>query len=190
MIFGTWSTTMTSPMPALKPISTGSEIKFATNPRRSRQANKSAVPTSSVNVAEAAQQGCGIATGHDLAQLSGGQDRQGCRRTDAEHARAAEHSVDHHGHQGGIEAYLHRQPGNHRIRHRLGNDHCARGQPRDDIRAQPIATASETNHSDKRRNHRCSDMLEAYQSCGTLRCVCFGSTYPFRFCRGGSFGGV
>jgi len=30
-IFGTWSTTITSPSPALNPASTGSEIKFATN---------------------------------------------------------------------------------------------------------------------------------------------------------------
>ena len=40
------------------------------------------------------------------------------------------------------------------------------------------------------RNHRCCDMLQAYQACGTVRCVCFGSTYPFRFCLGGSLGGV
>ena len=30
--FGTWSSTMTSPMPALKPVSTGVDMKFATKP--------------------------------------------------------------------------------------------------------------------------------------------------------------
>jgi len=49
-IFGIWSTTMTSPIPALKPTSTGSEIKFATIPRRGRCASNSAAPTSTVNV--------------------------------------------------------------------------------------------------------------------------------------------
>ena len=62
-IFGTWSTTMTSPMPALKPTSTGSEIKFATIPRRSRPASKSAAPTSSVNVAEALSRAAGLPLG-------------------------------------------------------------------------------------------------------------------------------
>ena len=52
-IFGIWSTTMTSPMPALKPTSTGSEIKFATIPRRNKRASKSAAPTSNVSVADA-----------------------------------------------------------------------------------------------------------------------------------------
>jgi benzoyl-CoA reductase/2-hydroxyglutaryl-CoA dehydratase subunit BcrC/BadD/HgdB len=28
-------------------------------------------------------------------------------------------------------------------------------------------------------------MLQAYQSCGTVRCFCFDSTYPFGFCLGG-----
>ncbi len=48
----------------------------------------------------------------------------------------------------------------------------------------------ETSHPGKRRNQRCSDMLPAYQTCGTLRRFCFGSTYPFGFCLGGSLGGV
>ena len=62
-IFGIWSTTMTSPMPALKPTSTGSEIKFATIPRRSRDATKSAAPTSSVSVAEAVSRAAGLPSG-------------------------------------------------------------------------------------------------------------------------------
>ena len=37
--FGTWSSTMTSAIPALKPISTGSEMKLATKPSRSSEAS-------------------------------------------------------------------------------------------------------------------------------------------------------
>jgi hypothetical protein len=51
--FGIWSTMMTSPMPALKPISTGSEMKLARKPSRSTEASASRRPTSSVRVARA-----------------------------------------------------------------------------------------------------------------------------------------
>ena len=51
------------------------------------------------------------------------------------------HRAYHHRHQGDIEAYLHRQPGHHRIRHRLGNDYRSGGQPRDAIGPQPIRAA-------------------------------------------------
>ena len=37
--FGTWSSTITRPIPALKPVSTGAEMKFATNPRLSSRAS-------------------------------------------------------------------------------------------------------------------------------------------------------
>ncbi len=45
---------MTSPIPALKPTSTGSEMKFATKPSRRIAATTSTAPTSNVNVAHAA----------------------------------------------------------------------------------------------------------------------------------------
>ena len=43
---------MTSPMPALNPISTGSEMKLATKPRRKSAASTRMAPTSSVSVAD------------------------------------------------------------------------------------------------------------------------------------------
>jgi hypothetical protein len=43
--FGTWSTTITRPMAVLKPASTGSEMKFATKPKRSALASSSTTPT-------------------------------------------------------------------------------------------------------------------------------------------------
>ena len=49
--FGTWSRTITRPMPALKPVRTGVEMKLATNPRRSTVASISKTPTSAVSVA-------------------------------------------------------------------------------------------------------------------------------------------
>ena len=51
--FGTWSSTMTSPIPALNPTSTGSEMKFATNPKRRTAATTRKMPTSNASVAEA-----------------------------------------------------------------------------------------------------------------------------------------
>ena len=51
--FGTWSSTITRPMPALKPVSTGVEMKLATKPRRSSRASSSIAPTSAVSVAVA-----------------------------------------------------------------------------------------------------------------------------------------
>ena len=43
-------TRMTSPMPALNPVSTGSEIKLARKPRRSSPASSKNAPTSSASV--------------------------------------------------------------------------------------------------------------------------------------------
>ena len=51
--FGTWSSTITRPMPALKPVSTGVEMKVATKPSLSTRAASSIAPTSAVSVAVA-----------------------------------------------------------------------------------------------------------------------------------------
>ena len=51
--FGIWSTTITTPIPALKPVNTGSEMKFATNPSRSAAASTRRTPTISTSVADA-----------------------------------------------------------------------------------------------------------------------------------------
>jgi hypothetical protein len=42
-----------TPMPALNPIKTGSEMKFATKPSRRIEARKSIAPTNNASVAEA-----------------------------------------------------------------------------------------------------------------------------------------
>ena len=51
--FGTWSRMMTSPIPALKPVRTGVEMKLATNPRRSAEARSRSTPVSADRVATA-----------------------------------------------------------------------------------------------------------------------------------------
>ncbi len=51
--FGNWSSTITRPIPALKPVRTGVEMKFATNPRFSSLARTSIAPTSAASVAVA-----------------------------------------------------------------------------------------------------------------------------------------
>ena len=51
--FGTWSTTITKPMPALNPVSTGSEMKLATKPSRKSRATSRIAPTRTASVAVA-----------------------------------------------------------------------------------------------------------------------------------------
>ena len=61
--FGTWSSTITRPMPALKPVRTGVEMKFATNPSFSSLATTSIAPTSAVSVAVAVTSFAGSPSG-------------------------------------------------------------------------------------------------------------------------------
>ena len=51
--FGTWSRTMTSPIPALKPVRTGVEMKLAMKPSRRAEASRSNTPVSAARVAAA-----------------------------------------------------------------------------------------------------------------------------------------
>ncbi len=61
--FGIWSTTITSPIPDLKPVSTGSEMKFATKPSLSAEASTSIAPTTIASVADAATRSAAAALG-------------------------------------------------------------------------------------------------------------------------------
>ncbi len=61
--FGTWSSTITNPIPALKPVSTGVEMKFATNPSFKSLARSSIAPTSAVSVAVAVTSFAGSPSG-------------------------------------------------------------------------------------------------------------------------------
>ena len=61
--FGTWSSTITSPTPALKPVSTGDEMKLETKPRRITRASSSATPTNAASVAVAVTSFAGSPSG-------------------------------------------------------------------------------------------------------------------------------
>ena len=61
--FGTWSSTITRPIPALKPVRTGAEMKFATKPSFINRANTSIAPTSAVSVAVAVMSFSGSPSG-------------------------------------------------------------------------------------------------------------------------------
>ena len=136
---GTWSSTITRPMPALKPVSTGAEMKSATKPRRATRASSSIAPTSAVSVAVAVIELGRVAVGTTMRELGAGEDRQGRRRADAQHPRRAEHRVDDHRDEGGVQAHRHRQSGHGRIRHRLGNHDGRGGQAGDDVEAPDVA---------------------------------------------------
>ena len=93
--------TITTPMPDLNPISTESEMKEPTNPRRSAP-GRGGPPTSTANVSAAAMSGAHAAAGRDAAELGAGEDGDGRRGADAQRPRAADESVDHHRHDGGV----------------------------------------------------------------------------------------
>ena len=61
--FGIWSSTITRPIPALKPVRTDVEIKLATNPRRISLARSSIAPTNAVRVAVAVTSFAGSPSG-------------------------------------------------------------------------------------------------------------------------------
>ncbi len=61
--FGTWSSTITRPMPALKPVRTGVEMKLATNPSFRSRATISIPPTSATSVAVAVTSFAGSPSG-------------------------------------------------------------------------------------------------------------------------------
>ena len=63
MSLGIWSSTTTRPTPALKPVSTGVEMKFATNPSFSSLATSSIAPTSAASVAVAVTSFAGSPSG-------------------------------------------------------------------------------------------------------------------------------
>ena len=54
---------MTRPMPALNPVSTGVDMKLATNPSRSSRASNSMTPTIAVSVAVAVMRRAGSPSG-------------------------------------------------------------------------------------------------------------------------------
>ena len=134
--FGTWSSTITSPIPALKPVSTGAEMKFATKPSFMQ-------PRQHQQRADQRGQRGGrgdelrrVAVRHRQPELRAGEDRQRGRRTDAQHARRAQQRVDDHRDEGGIQADGDGQPGDRRVRHRLRQNDRGGREAGDHVEAQ------------------------------------------------------
>ena len=92
--FGTWSSTITRPMPALKPVSTGVEMKLATNPRRSSRRQQQHRADQRGQRGRRRDELRRVAVRHGQAELRAGQDRQRGGGADAEHPRRAEQRVD------------------------------------------------------------------------------------------------
>ena len=124
-------------MPALKPVSTGAEIKFATNPRRRTEATISRTPVRAVSVAVAVISLAGVSVRHGDAQLCGGEDRQGRRRADAQNPRRAQKGIDDHRNKGRVEPDADRQASDRRIGHGFRQDDGRRRQARDHVETQP-----------------------------------------------------
>ncbi|MNN16443.1 hypothetical protein D3C81_1295810 [compost metagenome] len=79
-----------------------------------------------------------IAVGADLAECRAGQDGQRRGGADAEWARTAEQRINHHRHQRGVQADLHRKAGDGGVRQCLGNHHRRGGEPGDDVTPEPV----------------------------------------------------
>ena len=137
--FGIWSSTMTSPMPALKPVSTGvgNEVSDEAQPQQPRREQHHAHQCGQRRGRR--DQPRGIAVRNRQSELGAGKDRQRGGGTDAEHARGAEQRVDHHRHERGVQADFDGQSGDGRVGHRLRQHDRGRGQSGDDVEAQARA---------------------------------------------------
>ena len=137
--FGSWSTTITRPMPDLKPVSTGSEMKEATNPRRRSDASPSRTPTSTDSVAAAAMSAAASPPG--AARPSSAAVRMAIVVVvlTLERSRRSQQGIDDHRHDGGVQPDLQRQLRDRRVRHRLRHDHRGRRQAGGEVRPKPRA---------------------------------------------------
>ena len=133
---GIWSSTITSPIPALKPISTGSEMKLATNPnRRTWKPARGCPRPRSVRVAEALTGTPDRPPGPPGREARPGQNGDRCGGAHAERPGGPERCVDQHRQEHRVEPHLDRQPGNGGIGHRLRDDHRGRRQTGHHVRA-------------------------------------------------------
>ena len=156
--FGIWSRTITHPMPALNPTRTGSEMKFATNPRRRSTGEDEDRADHQRERRRRPEKLRGIAARRDRGELRAREDRERRRRADAQRARRAEDRVDHHRHERRVEADLHGKPGDRRVGHRLRNDDRGGRQARDNVGAAATPSGSpKATRSWQRRAHFTSD---------------------------------
>ena len=151
--FGTWSSTITSPTPVLKPVSTGDEMKLETKPRRITRASSSATPTNAASVAVAVTSFAGSPSGTTMPELGARQDRERARRADAEDARRAEQRVDEHRHERGVQPHRDRQAGHGGVGHGLWQDDRGRREAGDDIEAEGRAAGSDGRRCDRMPGH-------------------------------------
>jgi hypothetical protein len=135
--FGSWSTTITRPMPALKPVSTGSEMKFA---RKTQAQHAGDQQDRAHQHRERGRRDDGIRT--RAADGRATEDRNGRRGAHAQHAGGAEHRVHDHRQERRVEAGLQRDVRDRGVCHRLGDHDGAGGEARHDVRAQRRAVVA------------------------------------------------
>ena len=128
---------MTSPIPAWKPVRTGSEMNLATNPRRKNEARIRIPPVRAQSVALAAISPSMSPSWQSHAELRAQKDRQCRGGAYIQHPRCAEQGIEDHRNKGGIERSSHRQSHNGRICHRFRQHDGRGGQACDEIRAYP-----------------------------------------------------
>ena len=134
--FGTWPMMIVRARPMMKPLSTGSEMKLARNPRRSSPAPSGEHAGHEREHARERQHLVGPAG----RQVGDGRRRErGGRRhrPDDEVARAAEGGVEDQRRRRGVEADDRRDAGDRRVGERLGDEHRPHGEPGDQVAAQP-----------------------------------------------------
>ena len=83
-----------------------------------------------------------ITVRNDKPELCPREDCKSGRRTHAQDTRCAKQRVDDHRHECRVEPDAHRQAGNCRVGHRLGQHDCSGRQACDDIETQPRSGAS------------------------------------------------
>ena len=146
-----------SARPTMKPFSTGSEMKFATNPRRSRPASSAASPVVIASAAVIADE-AGAADRDERGDRRRRQRGGGGHRAGDELARAAERGVEDQRAGRRVQAHDRGDAGDRGVGERLGHEHRPDRQPGDEVAAQRMraGSAQRGKQPPHRRQTRCT----------------------------------
>ena len=126
---GSWPAATVSPTPTLIPINVASEMLSISAPRRSRRAARRITPDEQREHRQVADRVRSLGGDAGGDQRRPGEQCHGRRRAHRHRARAAEQGVDDHRHHARVQPDLHRQVGDRRVGHRLGDHDGTGGEP-------------------------------------------------------------
>ena len=147
--FGTWPIMIVSARPMMNPLSTGSEMKLARNPSRSRPASRARTPVVDRERGGERERRRSVRRG-EVGDRGGRQRGGGRHRPDDQVARAAEGGVQQQRRRRRVQADDGRDAGDRRVGERLGHQHRPHREPGDQVAAQPRAVVAAQRREDRR----------------------------------------